>query len=118
MTNMAVKLLVSKSRVAHVEGCVRLRNAAHPSQVEPWDGLGEIKPCRTCLYGHSYAPHGRRKRPLPCTICGHLQARPCPHNGVMRTVTRTGHRAGSTATQWTFPDLAIEKDWLLSLLDS
>ena len=92
---MAVQLLVTKRRVAHVEGCIRLTRTAHPAITEPWDGTGSIKPCRTCLFGHQYLPHGKRVRPLPCPKCGHPVARPCPHRGVLRAVERkNGHWPG------------------------
>ena len=112
MTLMAVELLASASRVAHVEGCVRLKNRSHPPKVTEWDGTGTIYPCRSCLFGQQK----NRRRPLPCPKCGHKIARPCPHNGMLRVVPRRGGRGSHR--QLVFPDLAMERDWLLSLLDS
>ena len=109
---MAVKLLVSKRRVAHVEGCIRLTKGAYPAIVEVWDGKGTIAPCRSCLF----PTQGRRRRPLPCPKCGHGVAKPCQHNGVMQAVERSGGRG--VRRGWSYPDLALERDWLRSLLDS
>lgn len=109
---MAVKLLVSASRVVHVEGCVRTNNRSHPPKLQPWDGTGTAYPCRSCLFGRQL----NRRRPLPCPKCGHKIARPCPHNGLMRVVQRGGGRGAMRTLS--YPDLAIERDWLLSLLDS
>ena len=119
MSPMAVELLVSKRRVAHVPGCIRLTKGAHPAITEPWDGKGTIFPCRSCLF----PTQGKRRRPLPCAKCGQSIARPCPHNGVMRVVERTGGPkrqggVGTTQRILTYPDLAIERAWLASLLDS
>lgn len=115
MSPMAVKLFVSASRVVHVEDCIRIKNRSHPSKLQRWDGTGTVYPCRTCLFGHQV----NRRRPLPCPRCGHKIARPCPHNGMMRAVERGGDkRRRHIYRAHSFPDLAMERDWLLSLLDS
>lgn len=111
MLPMAVKLLVTKRRVAHVEGCIRLTKGAHPAITEVWDGTGTIYPCRSCLF----PKQGKRRRPLPCPKCGYAIGRPCKHNGVIRAIERKNRGVQRILT---YPDLAIERDWLRSLLDS
>lgn len=111
---MALKLLISKRRVVHVEGCIRLTGGAYPAIIEVWDGTGQARACHTCMVPR------RRRRPLPCPRCQYKIGLPCPHNGVLRAieVNHRGSAARSIRRSWNFPDLALERDWLLSLLDS
>lgn len=116
---MVAPLVISNSGVVHVESCVRLRNAGHPSKVHPWHGDNGVlskaehglRACHTCLF----PKETKTIKHLPCPQCRQKVAMPCVHTGVLTTIERRGR---GTQRVYRYPERDAERRFLFSLLDS